>query len=90
MEDKKIEEIATEIADSYTEFDEAEWVFQFNDEEPIVFAWSEGSDDAGEVIITLKPHDKSSITFRNEDGSKTLSLYARPISEETKKMRESS
>jgi hypothetical protein len=69
-------------------FKEAEWVFQFDDEKPVVFAWSNSSEEPGDVTITIKPNEKSRITFTNIDGTKVMSLYSRPITGETKKLRE--
>ena len=75
------------IADPNERFEDAEWVFQFDDEEPIVFAWSDSSGEPGDVTITLKPNKSSRITFTSINGLKVMSLYSRPITEETKKMR---
>ena len=69
-------------------FKDAEWVFQFDDEAPVVFAWSNRSEEPGEITITLKPNEKSRITFTNANGSKVMRLYSRPITEETIKVRE--
>lgn len=90
MEDNNIEVKgeSTKIADPYEKFKEAEWVFQFDDEDPIVFAWSDSSGDPGDVTITLKPNEKSRITFSNINGTKIMSLYSRPITDETRKMRD--
>ena len=68
-------------------FKEAEWVFQFDDEKPVVFAWSDSSEEPGDVTITLKPNEKSRITFTNINGTKVMSLYSRPITKETIKIR---
>jgi hypothetical protein len=89
MEDNNIELEGTSatIADPHKKFEDAEWVFQFDDEAPVVFAWSDDSGDPGEITITLKPNEKSRITFTNINGTKVLSLYARPITEETIKTR---
>lgn len=71
------------------QYNEAEWVFQFDTDEPIVFAWSDkDAVEPGEVNITLKANSNSSITFMSVDGNKILKAYARPISEETKKLRD--
>jgi hypothetical protein len=71
------------------EYKEAEWVFQFDTEEPIVFAWSAKDEtEPGEVIITLKANSNSSISFLSAKGDKGLRVYARPISEETKRFRD--
>jgi hypothetical protein len=68
-------------------FKDAEWVFQFDDEKPVVFAWSDSSEEPGDITITLKPNEKSRITFTNVNGTKIMSLYSRPITEETIKAR---
>ena len=91
MEDNNIElkgESAT-IAGLPENFKDAEWVFQFDEEKPVVFAWSNSSEEPGDVAITLKPNVKSRITFTNIDGTKVMSLYSRPITDETVKIRES-
>jgi hypothetical protein len=49
------------------EFDQAEWVFQFDGDEPIVIAWS---NDA------------------SEDGKKTLRIFSREMSDETRNRRD--
>ena len=90
MEDNNIELEGTPstLADPYENFKDAEWVFQFDDEAPVVFAWSDDSGEPGEITITLKPNEKSRITFTNVNGTKVMSMFSRPITEETKKARE--
>jgi hypothetical protein len=90
MEDNTIilEGEKTTIADPHENFKDAEWVFQFDDEAPVVFAWSDDSGEPGEITITLKPNEKSRITFTNINGTKVMSMFSRPITEETKKARE--
>lgn len=67
-------------------FDQAEWCFQFFDNEPVVFAWSEDETEAGDLIFTINPTESSSISF--SDKGMTFKLFARPLSEETKQIRE--
>lgn len=64
------------------EFDRAEWVFQFDDEEPIVMAWSTSKEEAGELSFILKANSGSNITFRSADGTKSLQIFARRMSDE--------
>jgi hypothetical protein len=89
MEDNNIQlkDTSATVAESYKKFEDAEWVFQFDDEDPVVFAWSDSSGDPGEITITLKPHENSRLTFTNPNGTKVMSLYSRPITEETIKAR---
>jgi len=69
-------------------FKEAEWVFQFDNEEPIVFAWSNSSEEAGDVTIVLKANSNSSVLFSSATGDKIFRMYSRPITEKTKKIRD--
>ena len=64
------------------QFDRAEWVFQFDDEEPIVMAWSTSKDEAGELSFILKANSGSNITFKSKDGTTSLQLFARRMSDE--------
>jgi hypothetical protein len=90
MEDNNIELEGTPAAIAEIKnFEDAEWVFQFDDEAPVVFAWSDSSGEPGDVTITLKPNEKSRITFTSINGTKIMSLYSRPITDETRKIRES-
>lgn len=68
------------------EYSQAEWVFQFDDNEPVVFAWSNEEGDPGEVNIKLKPNSASNLIFTDRDGTRTFKMFARPISEPTLKM----
>lgn len=67
-------------------FKRPEWVFQFDDNEPIVFAWSNDEEEPGEVTISLKGNSNSNITFMDRDGKRTLKLFSREITEPTLKM----
>ena len=78
-------EIIPEISQPES-FKRAEWVFQFDKEEPIVFAWSNDPTDPGEININIKPNSSSGITFTDKDGKRTFSLFSREISEETLKL----
>ena len=90
MEDNNIELEGTPATIAEIKnFEDAEWVFQFDDEAPVVFAWSDSSGEPGDITITLKPNEKSRITFTSINGTKIMSLYSRPITEETRKIRES-
>jgi hypothetical protein len=66
-------------------FAQAEWCFQFFDNEPVVFAWSQDESDPGELVLTLNPTSDSNIVFT--DKSMTFKLFSRPMSDETRKLR---
>ena len=79
-------EETTPTQDVSKNFEQAEWCFQFFDNEPVVFAWSEEDGDPGELVFTISPNETSSIAF--SDKGMTFKLFARPMSEETKVLRE--
>jgi hypothetical protein len=71
----------------YQEFDQAEWVFQFDDEEPEVFAWSTNPEEAGNLSFILSANSSSSITFVSPHTGKKLNVFSREMSEETRAKR---
>jgi len=56
-------------------FDKVEWCFQFDNDEPIVFARA-NDDNTKELTITLKNNDWQTMTFYGANG-KQLKLFAR-------------
>jgi hypothetical protein len=69
------------------DYKQAEWVFQFDDEEPVVFAWSGTTEEPGDLTFTIKPNSDSNVVFSNQDGTKILRLFAREMSDITKDKR---
>ena len=63
-------------------FDQAEWCFQFDDDEPVVIAWSNDANEPGELTFMLKANSESRIAFQSVDGDKTLRIFARSMSNE--------
>lgn len=63
------------------EFDLAEWVFQFDDDEPVVIAWSNSEEEAGELTFMIKANSESSVIFKSSDGTKTMKLFSRRMPE---------
>jgi hypothetical protein len=62
---------------------DAEWCFQFFDNEPIVFAYSnEGQTEAAPLVIQVQSKDGEALSF-NQNGME-FRIFPRPISEETK------
>lgn len=99
---KKIEEVKIEdqseqlqqlgtltIADE--KYDDCEWCFQFDEDEPQIFAWTdENSNNTEEPTVTFTITNKknSYITFTNAKTGKVFKLFAREITNEGKQMRE--
>lgn len=64
---------------------DAEWCFQFFDNEPIVFAWAEDGSEPSPLTITLNPIEEEGLSFRQ--NGMTFRIFPREISEETKEKR---
>jgi len=75
------------LPEDYQEFDQAEWAFQFDDEEPEVFAWSTNQEEAGKLSFILSANTSSSLTFISPVSGKKLTVFSRAMSEETKRKR---
>jgi hypothetical protein len=79
QEIKETEEV--QIATS-KDYDLAEWVCQFDDDEPIVIAWSNDKENPGELVFTLKPNPDSTVAFKTADGAKSFKLFSRSMTKE--------
>ncbi len=55
-----------------------EWVIQFDDDEPIVFATADESSPTPEITIKLQNTNHSHITFTDSNTNKKFRFYARP------------
>jgi hypothetical protein len=65
---------------------DAEWCFQFFDNEPVVFAWGEeGINEPTPLTITLNPIADEGLSFRQ--NGMAFRVFPRPISEESKQKR---
>lgn len=66
-----------------------EWCFQFDEDEPQVFAWTDETDNLDEepkVIFTITNMENSYITFTHKNG-KNFKLFARELSDMGKELR---
>lgn len=62
--------------------EDVEWCFQFFNNQPEVFAFSNEGEPAGNLSIELKPLEGEGLSF-NHNGM-AFRIFPRPISEETK------
>ena len=70
--------------------EQCEWVFQFDGDEPQIFAWT-GEDMTNEeptVTFTISNNKDAYISFTSKQNGKRFKLFARELSEEGKKLRE--
>ena len=65
---------------------DAEWCFQFFNNEPIVFAWQDSESEPAPLVLQIQPKDGDGLNF--QQNGMTFRIFPRPISEETKKERE--
>ena len=64
---------------------DAEWCFQFFNNEPIVFAWSNEGEKPAPLTLQLEPNDGEGLNF--QQNGMIFKIFPREISEETKKQR---
>jgi hypothetical protein len=65
-----------------TPIEDAEWCFQFFNNEPIVFAYSNEGEKADILTLSVKPEEGQGLTF--QQNGMLFKIFPRPISEETK------
>ncbi len=99
---KKVEQIKVEETSQQLEstapitleqkkYDECEWCFQFDNDEPQIFAWTDNELNKNEdpkVIFTITNVENSYITFQNSKTGKLFKLFARELTEEGRELRE--
>ena len=79
-----------DITLSQKKYEECEWCFQFDEDEPQVFAWTDDDLNKSEdpkVIFTITNVENSYITFQNGKTGKLFRLFARELSEEGRELR---
>jgi len=64
---------------------DAEWCFQFFNNEPVVFAYSQEGEEPAPLVLQVEPVNGQGLTFK-QNGME-FKIYAQPISDETKKDR---
>jgi hypothetical protein len=67
---------------------DAEWCFQFFNNEPIVFAWSDENSESSPLTLSIQPIEGQGLNF--QQNGMVFKIFSRPISEESKLEREKS
>jgi hypothetical protein len=96
----KIEKVETPTEEIVPEFglasinlekyDDCEWCFQFDEDEPQIFAWMDdelNKEEDPKVMFSITNVKDSYINFTHQNG-KVFKLFAREISEQGKELRE--
>ena len=71
-------------------YDDCEWCFQFDEDEPQIFAWMDdelNKEEDPKVMFSITNVKDSYINFTHQNG-KVFKLFAREISEQGKELRE--
>lgn len=79
------EEVKSEI-EQLPAIQDAEWCFQFFNNEPIVFAWQKDTNESSPLVLSILPKEGEGLFFR-QNGME-FKIFPRPISEESKKQRD--
>ena len=77
-----IEFKSPEVTLTQKKYEECEWCFQFDEDEPQIFAWTDNESDKIEdpkVIFTITNVENSYITFQNGNTGKIFKLFAREL-----------
>jgi len=64
---------------------DAEWCFQFFNNEPVVFAYSEDGKEPAPLVLQIQSIESEGLTFTN--NGMAFRIFPRPISEESKQAR---
>ena len=75
-----------ELVEPQKEIQQAEWCFQFFDNEPVVFAYSKSDSDSSNLVIELRPVSDDVLTFTQNGMS--FKIFPREMSEESKQLRD--
>ena len=65
---------------------DAEWCFQFFNNEPVVFAWQGEGVEPSPLVLQIQPKENDGLNF--QQNGMMFRIFPRPISEQTKKQRE--
>ena len=65
--------------------EDAEWCFQFFNNEPVVFAWQEEGVEPSPLVLQIQPKENDGLNF--QQNGMIFRIFPRPISEETKQQR---
>ena len=64
---------------------DAEWCFQFFNNEPIVFAWQDEGSEPAPLVLQIQPKEGEGLNF--QQNGMVFRIFPRPISEESKEQR---
>lgn len=90
-EKQNVEQVIPQITKlEQKRYEDCEWCYKFDDDEPHIFAWTDPEiqkDEDPKVIFTVSNIENSYISFTDKNTGKSFKLFAREISEEGKELR---
>jgi hypothetical protein len=89
-QEEKLEPIGELKMTPPEKLEQCEWVFQFDNDEPQVFAWTseDMTNEEPTVTFTISNTKDAYISFTNKETLKKFKLYARELTDAGKKLRE--
>jgi hypothetical protein len=91
MENENLEPIGELKLAPSEKFEQCEWVFQFDEDEPQIFAWTGEDVSKNEdptVTLTIGNTKNAYISFKNKISEKVFKIFARELTEEGKLLRD--
>ena len=85
-----LEPIGTMKMAERKKMEQCEWVFQFDEDTPQIFAWTseDMADEDPTVTFTIGNNEGAYISFKSKETGKSFKLFARELSDEGKQLRE--
>jgi hypothetical protein len=89
-QEEKLEPIGELKITPPEKLEQCEWVFQFDEDVPQIFAWTseDMTDEDPTVTFTVSNTKDAYISFTNKETGKKFKLFARELSDDGKAMRE--
>ena len=81
-----MEELQKSEVEQLPTIQDAEWCFQFFNNEPVIFAWQQEGVEPSPLVLQIQPKEGEGLNF--QQNGMMFRIFPRPISEETKLERE--
>ena len=82
MTEVQTQDTEFQLVEPTKEIEQAEWCFQFFDNEPVIFGWQDEAAAPSPINFKIEPVEGEALIFK-QNGME-FKIFPRPISEETK------
>jgi hypothetical protein len=86
MTEVQTQDTEFQLVEPTKEIQQAEWCFQFFDNEPVVFAYAKSETESSNLVIELRPVGDDTLIFQQNGMS--FKIFPREMTEESKLARE--